>query len=167
MKIHLKELPFSDIDNKNLYFILNGLHIWENLPSFSIQSILDEMPGFKNEHHDFLHNTITSNYFSPSDFHRSKFSKNGFSIFHLNIASLSKHIDELRTLLSILYHPFDVLYITETRICERNYFNPVTNLDIEGYTFHHTSTLTRCGGAGVYIKNGSQYEIMDELCISI
>ena len=88
-KQNLKELPFHNIAYRNLYFVLNGKSSLQNLPSFSIQSLLDKMPGYKDSDSDFLHNSITSNYYSPTDFLRSKVSKTGFSVFHLNIASLT------------------------------------------------------------------------------
>ena len=61
---------------------------------------------------------------------------------HINIASLSKHIDELQNLLTILIHPFDIIGITETRLHDEV---PLVNLDIEGYEFKHTLTNTVCG----------------------
>ena len=68
-----------------------------------------------------------------------------FSMIHINIASLSKHIEELRSLPSVLNHPFDIIGITETRIHNET---PPVNVDIEGYEFKHTPTSTPCGGAG-------------------
>ena len=144
------ELPFHNVDNNDLYFISNGKPIWKNLPSFSIQSLINEMPGYKNDDYDFLHNTITSNYYCPSDFLTTNFSKNGFSIFHLNIASLSIHIVELRILLSILEHFSDIIGINETRTCTDN---SIINLEINGYKFYHIKTPTKCEGVGVYIKS--------------
>jgi hypothetical protein len=34
-------------------------------------------------------------------------------MFHMNIASLQAHIDELKSLLTLLDHPFDAICITE------------------------------------------------------
>ena len=41
---------------------------------------------------------------------------NDFSLFHLNIASLSKHKEELETILTMLNFKFDVIGISETKI---------------------------------------------------
>ena len=81
-------------------------------------------------------------------------------MLHINIASLGKHIDELRTLIGVLDHPFDVIGITETRLHD---LNPLTNIDIEGYEFKHTPTGTQCGGSGMYIKSCHEFEIIQEL----
>ena len=56
---------------------------------------------------------------------------------NLHIALLSKHIDELRSLLTILKHTFDVIGITETRLHDES---PLVNLGIEGYGFKHKPT---------------------------
>ena len=103
---------------------------------------------------------ITSKYFTPSQYLESKLPKNTFSMIHINIASLSKHIEELRSLLSVLNHPFGIIGITETRIHDET---PPVNVDIEGYEFMHTPTSTPCGGAGMYIKSCHNFEVVKNL----
>ena len=96
-------------------------------------------------------NSITSKYFSHHlDFVTSKIPKNSFSIFHLNIASPEGHIDDLKCLLSILNHDFDVIGITESKI--RN-SESISNLRIEGNNFEFTPTESFFGGTSLYIKN--------------
>ena len=55
---------------------------------------------------------------------------------------------------------FDVICISETRL-----HNEVllSNIQIDGYDFVHTPTLTQCGGSGMYIKTGIEYTILDKL----
>ena len=89
-----------------------------NLPSFSIQSLLDQLPGQNFSTDDFLSDSIESKYYTPAQFIAEKFSKKAFTMIHLNIASLQRHIDELRTFLSILEHPFQIICISETRLQE-------------------------------------------------
>ena len=81
-------------------------------------------------------------------------------MLHINIASLGKHIDELRSLLNILNYPFDIIGITETRLYDECY---TTNIDLEGYNFRHTPTETQCGGAGLYIKSCYDFEVHKKL----
>ena len=85
-------------------------------------------------------------------------------MIHLNIASLQKHIDELRSFLSLLNHPFNVICITETRLNEEK---PLANISIDGYEFVHTPTKTQCGGAAIFIKTGIEYEILNNLNLSL
>ena len=83
---------------------------------------------------------------------------------YINIASLSKHIDKLRSLLRVLKHPFNIIGITETRMCDDD---PLVNIDIEGYEFKHTPTKTKCGGAGIYVKSCYNYEIIKDISNSL
>ena len=130
-----------------------------NKPSFTIQSLLDQMPGQKFESDEFLSDSISSKYYRPSEFLECKLPLKNFTMLHINIASLSKHIDELRNLLKLLKHPFDIIGVTETRLYNDD---PLVNIDIDGYEFRHTPTSTKCGGAGIYIKSCYDYEIRSE-----
>ena len=123
---------------------------WINKPSFTIQSLLDQMPRQKFESDEFLSNSLSSKYYKPSEFLERKLPSNNFTVLHINVASLSKHIDELRSLFRVLKHPFDIIGITETRMCDDD---PLVNIDIEGYEFKHTPTKTKCGGAGIYVRS--------------
>ena len=114
------------------------------------------MPGSQDDQSDdFISENVSSKYYSPSDFLTSKFSKKSFSILHLNIASLTLHIDELRSLLEILEHPFDIIAITETRLKEG--LIPIRDVTLIGYDFLDTPTKTACGGVCLYIKHGLNY----------
>ena len=130
-----------------------GEHL-QSHPAFSIQTLLDKFPGsFSCE--DFSFETGESKYYTPSEFFSAKFKKNSFSILHINIVSLSAHIDELKTLLSFLDHPFDVIGISETKISEQRHIT--TNISLDGYIFENTPTETHYGGVGLFIKNGINY----------
>ena len=166
-KCSFKALPFNGLDKESTCIAIHGSHgVKEELinkPSFSIQSLLDEMPGQNFSPDDFLTDSISSRYYSPSEFLMSSFSDN-FTMLHLNIASLSKHIDELNNLLKLLNFSFDIIGITETRLYDDQ---PLTNIEIDGYDFVHTPTSTKCGGAGIYIKSSYDYEIKSELSLSL
>ena len=81
-------------------------------------------------------------------------------MLHINIASLSKHIDELRNLIHSLNHPFDIIGITETRLHDND---SLVNIEIDGYEFRHTPTATECGGAGIYVKSSYDFDIKNDL----
>ena len=99
-------LPFADPDEKETYLEFNISRIsdsnWINKPTFTIQSLLDQIPGQKSESDEFLSNSISSKCYKPSEFLECKLPANNFTMSHINIASLSKHIDELRSLLRVL-----------------------------------------------------------------
>ena len=54
--------------------------------------------------------------------------------------------------------------MTETRLHDDN---PLTNIEIDGYVFLHTPTETQCGGAGIFIKSGYDFEVIPRLSKSI
>ena len=135
------------------------------MPSFRAKTLLDKLPGsITIQTQDFLSNSIQSKYFTPADFISSKIPKNCFSIFHLNIASLEYHVDELKSLISVLNHDFDVIGITETKIKNSE---PLSNLKLEGYNFEFTPTNTSFGGTSLYVRDCYAYEKKSEYTISL
>ena len=151
-----KTMPFSSLDREDFCITMQakehlfGDHITLN-PSFRIRSLLDNIGGNSNwENEDYVCDLTNSKYYTPSEFLTSKFSKDFFSMFHINIASLSLHLDDLKILLSLLDYPFDVIAVSETKIKEG--FDPITNIYIDGYNFVHTPTKTDFGGVGLFIK---------------
>ena len=73
-----------------------------------------------------------------------------FSIFHMNIASLGLHKEELEGLFSILDIEFDVIGLTETKI-EKD-ITPINDISLNGYKCFHTPMESKKGGALLYIK---------------
>ena len=137
-----QSLPFSAINNDDLLLTIEGFDkksagFLKNVPSFSIQSLIDKLPGEKFDTDEFISDNIESKYYTPAQFISEKLSKKSFTMFHMNIASLQAHIDELKSLLSLLDHPFDAICITETRIYESS---PLVNIQIPGYGFLQTPT---------------------------
>ncbi len=130
-----------------------------NVPSFSMKSLLDKMPGQRFSTDEFMSDSIMSKYLTAGEYLNFGKNNNHFSVFHLNIASLQKHIDELRSLLFGLKHKFKVICISETRLHEQQ---PLINLEIDGYKFEHVPTKTQCGGVAMYISNEFEYDIVKE-----
>ena len=92
---------------------------------------------------------VDSKYYNVEDFNSLKFDlPSTFSLCHVNIASLDRHIDDLRLALSRFNHNFDVIGISEHKIKKDS--EPASNIDIVGYSFESTSTSH--GGTGFYIK---------------
>ena len=167
----ISTLPFSNVNNQRFGLTLQAKNEpnLENLqlfPSFTIRSLLDKIPGkFTIQTDEFLSDSIESKYYTPDEFISSKINKHCFSVFHLNIASLSGHIDDLKALLAIIDHPFNIIGISETKI--RDDQDPVSNIQIENYIFEHTPTFSHFGGAGLYIRKGQDYQIRKNLSKSI
>ena len=79
--------------------------------------------------------------------HKTK--KNNLSIFHLNIASLSKHKEELETILNMLDFKFDIIGLTETKI--RKHKAPIFDITLKGYKQCSTPTESENGRTILYI----------------
>ena len=123
-----KCLPFSAIENDVFSITMEAreLNFGEHVslyPSFTIRSLLENIRG-NSDNEDYVHDLTHSKYYTTSEFTVSKIPKDSFSMFHINIASLSLHLDDLKMLLSTLNHPFDVIAVSETKIKEG--IEPVT-----------------------------------------
>ena len=66
------------------------------------------------------------------------------SMFHLNLASLALHKEELSTILSCLDFEFDVIAVTESKI--RSGIEPNYDLSLPGYSHFQTPTESEKGG---------------------
>ena len=84
-----------------------------------------------------------------------------FSTFHLNISSLTKHFDELSTLLYLLEIQFSVIGITETKFSKN--IIPSIKFSLPNYSIEHTPAESSAGGALLYIANYLTYKKRKDL----
>ena len=167
----LRNLPFFELDDPQLKLTLQARSVDDStglklLPNFTIQSLLDKIPGsFTIETDEFVSDSTVSKYYKIDEFMSAKIPKNAFSTLHLNISSLQGHIDDLKTLLSLLDHNFSVIGISETRI--RDGSDPLLNIDIDGYVFKGVGTKTSCGGVGLYIRSDLDFSFRNKLSKSV
>ena len=145
-------MPFFALTNKDLKNLLSN--------SFSQKSILKKfdqqtkihLEKFKelNQVLNKTENNISCDYFEIDEFKKIKF-------LHLNILSLSSHINELVTFLNLPETKFDIICITESRLSQKN---PLTsNINIPGYNIEHTPTEDSAGGALMFISQTLQYKV--------
>ena len=101
---------------------------------------------------------IDSNYYDIKEFNACKIDKlSSFGFIHINIASLNKHIDDLKLILSMLTHEIDVIGISEHKIQKDN-DKPAVNIKIPGYQeFLFQPIETTHGGTGFYLKDQIDY----------
>ena len=76
---------------------------------------------------------------------------NKLSLFHLNIASLGRHKDELENVLARLNFKFDIIGISETKI-KKNHA-PIFDISLTGYIHYLTPTELECGGTMIYVSD--------------
>ena len=76
----------------------------------------------------------------------------GFKIGHLDITSLTKHIEELR--IFIHENSFEILCINETRLDNSTYD---TEIEIAGYEIVRKDRNWNGGGVAIYLRNNIPY----------
>ena len=163
------QLPFpvfSDINfqnnNKDTQSPTSGV-----CASDSIKHLFSDLNKISNQADDenpAQFNLTTCNYYECEDFNNdpsiSKLCQN-FSAFHLNIASMSKHFDELNTLLSLLQCNFSIIGISETRF-QRNR-EPILDFSIPGYCSVSTPTESSAGGVLLYVSDSFAFKPREDL----
>ena len=129
---------------------------------------IDKRLHDENEDTDeLLSPTVNSKYYNIKNFNSIRPDKSSsFGIFHVNIASLNKHFDDLQELLSRLTYEFDIIGISEHKISKDKL--PSNNIILPGYDeFIFEPTGTTHGGTGFYIKNGIDYIERTDLKLNI
>ena len=123
-------LPLHDIDNNELLLDNLGIHC-TNLEDFSIipnatsnaftrecqkLSINSQNKPLIDEDENF-YTQINSQYYDILEFNQIKHNMDSsFNLIHTNLASISKHHDDLELTLSLLKTKFDIIGITEHKI---------------------------------------------------
>ena len=77
-------------------------------------------------------NLISCDYYAIPEFKKVKIrEQQDLSILHLNISSISAHINDLRNFLNLVDQKIDIICIPESRFSAKN--PQTTNIDIPGY----------------------------------
>ena len=117
-------IPFQQLSDQQFYMTSEkGINKDVDLLNLSIltnNSLKTYFKNINNVNCHFLDNdddapAINCNYVDINSFNY-KNKKGSLSLFHLNISSLSKNIDELETILNMIDLKFGVIGITETKI---------------------------------------------------
>ena len=99
-----------------------------------LKTLNDYVSDTQNKCDDLSSPPIECKYYSIDDFVYSKFNpKKTKSIFHVNIHSIEKHIDELRSYLLLTGFQFDILAISESKLQHNN--QPKVDITIDGYHY--------------------------------
>ena len=107
---------------------------------------------------------VDSRYHDIKDFNKLNINKNSsLAPLHLNIASLSKHFEDLQNFVSLLKHSFDIIGISEHKITKGSK-NSAFNL--LGYTFCFNETETSHGGTDFFVSNNLTYKPQPDLLIN-
>jgi len=137
-------------DDQYFASVIHNVEINENL-NFQVSPLPAQKILFNSldSHNKDESNAINCSYYDFSTSIPNSNKKNN-SMFHLNIASLGLHKEELVTALSLLNFEFDVIAITETKI--KTGIAPIFDPSLKGYKIFDTSTDCDKGGALLYVK---------------
>ena len=140
-------IPFSNLTDKNFNLAVikgvnyqfddldNDLHVLskEQLNIIKkFKSVLNKNSPESDDDGDVSH-IPDCNYYSTEEFSNAKFNKNkSFSILHLNIHSIQRHIEELRSILSLLDYKFDIIAISESMLHKGK--PPSVSIELDGYS---------------------------------
>lgn len=153
-------LPFSNVDNGDFYRTRHALDINNNVTlSFKEKAndIIDSLQESSNAEQQNL------SYYNVDDSNKLKINENSLKILHLNISSITSHIDNLKTLLSLLKKKFDIICLSETRIFKN--LLPTLNIQFSGYNFEYVPTESKTGGVGMYLSSKLNYKLRPDLKI--
>ena len=133
-------IPFFDQSNSDVSPINSGFNnlCFSSDTNFSQMKILNhfftKFNSIETPFNDSDHPvSIDSKSHDTNDFNKLNINKNSsLATLHLNIASLSKHFEDLQNFLSLLKHSFDIIGISEHKItkCSKN-----SAFNFPGYTF--------------------------------
>ena len=82
---------------------------------------------------------------------------------HLNISSLSYHLQELYNLLSSMKTKLKMIGISENRSQINK--QPINNTSVPDYVYEHTPTESGKGGTLLYIDQNLKYKVRGDLSI--
>ena len=133
-----------------------------DLDLFSLNTTLDNNFNVNN---NLLNQRIQSRYFSPHSFKQlsSTFTKHqvesSLSIFHNNITSLNRNLEDLEThcLHELDFH-FNIIGVTETKITNSNESTCLSK--IPGYEYVPTPLAS--GGVGLFIDETLNYTVLEK-----
>ena len=116
---------------------------------------------YSNQPDNEFDQPLTCSYFSCEDFVNAKIeARKNFSILHLNIHSIQRHVEELRILLHALDFKFDIIAISESKL--KN--NPQIDISLPEYHPPHCKfTEAEKGGTILYISKALVYKPRKDL----
>ena len=162
--VELNDYRFNAVaNNNNLQYLADSDSLSLKPPS-NLSSLYNHFNDFTSDNKS-SNDIINCKYYNVEELSVLKDFQNNasLSLFHLNISSLPKHIDELEHLIYSSGLNFDVLAISESRVLRNT--NTISNINFAGYSFESCPTVSSTGGTGIYVKNSLSYTPRPDLQI--
>ena len=156
-------IPLFFLDKSEL-LELNGIDLpsqLSSLESCELKSKLTHMPSLQDfDMDENLIHKVNSKYYDIIDFTMVNKNPDSLSMFHINLGSLSAHVEELQLLLKSLKANFDVIAISETKEQSEGFLK---NVSLDGYIIHSQHSNSSAGGVALYIRNNLDYIVREDL----
>ena len=156
MVLHFLELPFNSISSKHFEEIIRDALI--------VPLSLTKNQSFAENVNEFLQhqfeNLLNCQYYNHKEVvnHEEK-----FSLFHLNISSLTYHFQDLNNLLKSLQNNFSIIGITESRLKVNS--QPLINIDLNNFNIKSIPTESEKGGILLCISSDLNCKVRNDLKI--
>ena len=158
-------LPFVDFDDVKQEPKKSDI---KSMKPGELKDFIAQCDSIQNNVDDFdeMSTQVNSKYFEINELNSLKFDlPSSFGLFHVNIASLNAHIDDLKSVMARLNFNFDIIGISEHKILKDT--SPSNNINISGYKeFTYEPTETDSGGTGFYIKDNLDFNQRKDLQIN-
>ena len=155
---NLNDYSFDNTAGNNTNYAVNDDKLVLKAPS-NLSSLYNDLNNFAHNMNEDPDNTSNCKYYDTHDLQNLNIEtnrkKSSLSLFHLNISSLPKHIDDLENLLASCKIDFDVIAISESRLNKDNI--STHNLNLQNYSFDYCPTESTAGGTALYIRNTLSY----------
>ena len=159
----LNNYKFNDVANNSPYFSISDNKLCFSPPS-NLTSLYNNFNDLTFEINENPENIINCKYYDISEMNSltQSISDSSLKLFHLNISSLSKHIDSLEQLLATSHIDFDIVAISESRILNDC---STSHLNLTNYSLDYCCSEASAGGTAIYIKNSISYKSRPDLKI--
>ena len=167
-----KIFPFIELNDYKFDAAANNGHAFSVaddklsfIPPRNLTSLHNHFNNLASDNNDNPDNIINCKYYDVDEMHQINelINDKSLSLFHLNISSLSKHIESLENLISSTKIEFDVIAISESRISNDS---DASNLNLVNYSLEFCPTLSNAGGTAIYIKNSLSFAPRPDLQIN-
>ena len=157
MRCLKNEIPYSSLSDVQFERFMDGRLITSpNIPVTEQRYI--------NVENEAYNNAIKNEYYSPEQFNDIKINAKSYnSYFHVNISSLSYHIDELHSFLSDIKIEPKIIGISECRL--KTSRQALSNIELPNYSYEYTPTESSKGGTLIYIDKSLKYKSRKDLMI--
>ena len=111
---------------------------------------------------DDCENVIKNELYTPENVYKIKVDQNSDNLFiHMNISSISYHIDHLTAFINNCKIKPKVIGLSETRL--RKNRQPLSNINLENYVYESTPTESSKGGTMLYVDKQLTYRLRKDL----